>query len=102
LHGIARFKKNILYNEYEKIAKMMEKVKDFAYSYGVDLCLENVEWAYYNHVGFYREISKYLKGLKTSIVRRNRQKSNNLIFSLPTEILKIFKSSKFPFLDAKK
>ncbi len=65
LHGIARFKKNILYNEYEKIAKMMEKVKDFALSYGVDLCLENVEWAYYNHVGFYSEISKYLKGLKT-------------------------------------
>ena len=65
LHGIARFKKNILYNEYEKIAKMMQSVKDFAESYGVDLCLENVEWAYYNHVGFYREISKYLNGLKT-------------------------------------
>lgn len=67
LHGIARFKKNILYNEYEKIAKMMGKVNDFALSHGVKLCLENVEWAYYNHVGFYSEISKYLKGLKTCL-----------------------------------
>ena len=67
LHGIARFKKNILYNEYEKIAKMFEKVKDFASLYGVELCLENVEWAYYNHVGFYKEISKFLSGLKTCL-----------------------------------
>ena len=67
LHGIARFKKNILYNEYEKIAKMMGKVKDFAFERGVELCLENVEWAYYNHVGFYKEISKYLSGLKTCL-----------------------------------
>ncbi len=67
LHGIARFKKNILYNEYEKIAKMMGNVKDFAKSRGIELCLENVEWAYYNHVGFYKEISKYLSGLKTCL-----------------------------------
>lgn len=67
LHGIARFKKNILYNEYERIASMMNKVKDFASSYGVELCLENVEWAYYNHVGFYKNISKYLSGLSTCL-----------------------------------
>jgi sugar phosphate isomerase/epimerase len=67
LHGIARFKKNILYNEYERIALMMKKVKDFASERGVELCLENVEWAYYNHVGFYKNISKYLDGLSTCL-----------------------------------
>ena len=45
----------------------MGKVKDFAFERGVELCLENVEWAYYNHVGFYKEISKYLSGLKTCL-----------------------------------
>lgn len=67
LHGIARFKKNVLYNEYEKIGKMMQKAKDFASSYGVDLCLENVEWAYYNHVGFYKYISKFCPNLSTCL-----------------------------------
>lgn len=67
LHGIARFKKNVLYNEYEKIGKMLDKAKDFAYSYGIDLCLENVEWAYYNHVGFYNNVSKYCKNLSTCL-----------------------------------
>lgn len=67
LHGIARFKKNVLYNEYEKIGKMMLKAKDFATSYGIDLCLENVEWAYYNHVGFYKNISKYCPNLSTCL-----------------------------------
>lgn len=67
LHGIARFKKNVLYNDYEKIGKMMYKAKDFASLYGIDLCLENVEWAYYNHVGFYKNISKYCEGLSTCL-----------------------------------
>lgn len=67
LHGIARFKKNILYNDYEKIGKMMQKLKDFSDSKGVELTIENVEWAYYNHVGFYKEISKYCKGLSTCL-----------------------------------
>ena len=67
LHGIARFKKNVLYNDYEKIGKMFHKAKDFASSYGIELCLENVEWAYYNHVGFYKNISKYCENLSTCL-----------------------------------
>ena len=67
LHGIARFKRNVLYNEYERIGKQMLKAKDFAKTYGVELCLENVEWAYYNHVGFYSEIVKYCPDLKTCL-----------------------------------
>ena len=67
LHGIARFKKNILYNDYENIGLSMLKLQNFAKSYNVDVCLENVEWAYYNHVGFYKEISKYCPNLKTCL-----------------------------------
>ena len=67
LHGIARFKRNVLYNDYERIGKQMQKAKDFAQTYGVNLCLENVEWAYYNHVGFYTQITKYCPNLKTCL-----------------------------------
>ena len=64
LHGIARFKKNILYNEYEKIGKMMHKAKDFAASYGIDLCLENVEWSTYNRPGVFTALAKEIPNLR--------------------------------------
>ncbi len=67
LHGIARFKKNILYNNYKKIGENMLKLKEFCDSYGVNLCLENVEWAYYNHVGFYNNIKEFCPNLKTCL-----------------------------------
>lgn len=67
LHGIARFKKDIKYDNYKDIGEKMQKLKDFCDGYNVNLCLENVEWAYYNHVGFYSEISKYCSGLKTCL-----------------------------------
>ncbi len=67
LHGIARFKKSILYNNYDSIGPKFKKLNDFCLSKGVNLCLENVEWAYYNHVGFLTEILKYCKDLKTCL-----------------------------------
>lgn len=67
LHGIARFKRNILYNNYDSIGPKIEKARMFAEKHGVDMCLENVEWAYYNHVGFLTEILKYAPNLKTCL-----------------------------------
>ncbi|MBO5926929.1 MAG: sugar phosphate isomerase/epimerase [Clostridia bacterium] len=67
LHGIARFKRNAKYNNYEDIGKKMQKLVDFCNNFGVALCLENVEWAYYNHVGFYDKIKPYCNGLKTCL-----------------------------------
>ncbi len=67
LHGIARFKKGAKYNNYADIGTKMQKLKDFCENYGVNLCLENVEWAYYNHVGFYSQIEPYCKNLKTCL-----------------------------------
>lgn len=67
LHGIARFKRNVLYNNYEKIGQNMLKLNEFCKGFNVNLCLENVEWAYYNHVGFYNNIIKYCPNLKTCL-----------------------------------
>lgn len=67
LHGIARFKRNIFYNNYQSIGPRIENARQFALNYGVDMCLENVEWAYYNHVGFLTEILKYSPNLKTCL-----------------------------------
>lgn len=67
LHGIARFKRNAKYNNYPDIGAKMLKLKDFCKKFGVDLCLENVEWAYYNHVGFLNDIRPYCPNLKTCL-----------------------------------
>lgn len=86
LHGIARFKKNILYNNYDKIGAKMLKLKDFCLSYGVDLCLENVEWAYYNHVGFYREVSRFCPNLKTCLDVKQARISGDNVFDYIEEM----------------
>lgn len=67
LHGIARFKRNILYNNYKSIGPMIERARAFAETYDVDMCLENVEWSYYNHVGFLSSIIEYCPKLKTCL-----------------------------------
>ncbi len=67
LHGIARFKRNAKYNNYSEIGAKMNDLKNFCSKFGVELCLENVEWAYYNQVGFYSQIEPYCKGLKTCL-----------------------------------
>lgn len=63
LHGKARFKKGIEYDDYEQIGGYMSVICDLAKKYGVDLCLENVEWAYYNKIGFFKNVKKYCKNL---------------------------------------
>lgn len=67
MHGVARFKRKPKPDNYRIIAKNFENIMEFSKNYNVELCLENVEWAYYNQVGFYTEISKYAKGLKTCL-----------------------------------
>ena len=77
LHGIARFKKDLKYNNYSVIGPKMQKLKEFCESFNVNLCLENVEWAYYNHVGFYSSILPYCKGLKTCLDIKQARISND-------------------------
>ena len=67
LHGIARFKKNAKYTNFVDIGAKLKKLQEFCKSYGVELCLENVEWAYYNHVGFLSEVNKFCPNLKTCL-----------------------------------
>ncbi len=64
MHGKARIKKKGNYDDYKSIGKRLEKLSEIARGYGVKLCLENVEWAYYNRVGFFKEVKKYAPDLK--------------------------------------
>lgn len=63
LHGKARFKKDVKYENYDKIGEYFTVLCAMSKKHGVDLCLENVEWAYFNKPGFFAEVSRYCKDL---------------------------------------
>ena len=63
MHGRARIKKGGDYDDYFKNGKRLEKLCDFASNYDVRICLENVPWALYNRVGYFKEIKKYAPSL---------------------------------------
>lgn len=64
LHGKARFKRSIVYDNYKEVGLYADKLTEIARNYGMNVCLENVEWAYYNKPGFFSEVKKYAPNLK--------------------------------------
>lgn len=66
-HGVARVKRKIAYTNFEVIGKKFEMLCDKCAEYGVSLALENVEWAYYNHPGFFSGVKEYCPHLKGTL-----------------------------------
>ena len=67
-HGISRVKRASRSGEgdnFPAIIKGFEKIISACEKQGVALCLENVEWASYNRVGFFSRIKDELPTLKT-------------------------------------
>lgn len=62
-HGIARIKRTFQEN-FERVGKRTQAIFDECQKYGVTLCQENVEWAFYNRPGVFTELKKYCPGLK--------------------------------------
>lgn len=66
-HGVARIKRKIAYDNYEAIGGGFRILTDKCAEYGVQLALENVEWAYYNHPGFYKGVKQFCPALKGTL-----------------------------------
>ena len=62
-HGIARFKRTFR-EDFPRVAAKTQEIADFCAKYGVTLAYENVEWAFYNHPGVFRELKKGCPQLK--------------------------------------
>ncbi len=67
LHGRARVKKTGFYDNYKVLGPRFEELCSLTKEYGIDLCLENVEWSQYNRVGFLDEIKGMTPSLKTTL-----------------------------------
>ncbi len=59
LHGKAKLKKNTKFDNYEEIGTQMAVLTEITAKYGINLCLENVEWAFYREPGFFSKIKPY-------------------------------------------
>lgn len=59
LHGKAKLKKNTTFTNYQEIGHYMNLLTDLTEKYGMKLCLENVEWAFYREPGFFSKIKQY-------------------------------------------
>ncbi len=64
LHGKAYFKKTAKFNQYEFYGKSFNELCDLAEKYGMEICLENVEWAFYRSIGFFSRMKKFCPRLK--------------------------------------
>ncbi len=54
-HGVARIKRTFK-EDIPRVARLTEEIAAFCQKFGVTLAYENVEWAFYNRPGIFREL----------------------------------------------
>lgn len=65
-HGIARIKRASRSGEKDDFSgwgRGLKEISELCACFGLELCLENVEWAMYNRPGFFRAVREYCPGL---------------------------------------
>lgn len=63
MHGKAHFKPDMRFDNYPEIGKYMTLCTELAKKYDIQVCLENVSWAYYAKPGFFKEVKKHCPNL---------------------------------------
>ncbi|MBQ9710254.1 MAG: sugar phosphate isomerase/epimerase [Clostridia bacterium] len=63
LHGKAKLKKTTTFKNYEEVGLYMRNLTSLGEKYGMKVCLENVEWAYYGRPGFYAKVKEFCPNL---------------------------------------
>ena len=73
-HGLARVKRTPYYIDFDKCGETTRRICDVCEKHGVTLAYENVHWAYYNYIGFFRELKKRESRLKGTLdIKQARQ-----------------------------
>ena len=65
LHGRAKVKKHAKFDDFPSYVKRFNELCEFCGGYGVEVCLENVEWAFYGVPGFFTKLKNECPKLKT-------------------------------------
>ena len=92
-HGVARVKRTPITINFERVGFYTQKIIDLCAKYGVSLAYENVHWAYYNYVGFFKELKQRTQGLKGTLdIKQARQSSvdyKDLIKEMGSDIVTV-------------
>jgi sugar phosphate isomerase/epimerase len=64
MHGFFRLGGNRQGDNFDAISQQLNRALEFFSRYGVNLCLENVEWCVYNRPGVFGELKKRCPNLK--------------------------------------
>ena len=67
LHGKAKVKKNSVLNDFDLYARRFNELCDMTEEYGVSVCLENVEWAFYGEPKWFSHIKNECPKLRTCL-----------------------------------
>lgn len=85
-HGPARLKKTPITINYDRVAEITQRIIDTLKGYEMALAYENVHWAYYNYIGFFKEIRKRTSGLKGTLDIKQARQSDVEVLDLIKEM----------------
>ena len=63
-HGGARIKRTPMVINFERVGKITNEIIEMCKKHNMLLAYENVHWAYYNYIGFFKELKKYSPQIK--------------------------------------
>lgn len=66
-HGQFRMKDKVYNIDFEKFGERLSKICSICGEYGVELCYENVNWAFYNYSGFFKSVKQYCPDLRATL-----------------------------------
>ncbi len=73
-HGVARIKRTPMNIDFDRVGKITADIMRTCSKHGITLAYENVHWAYYNYVGFFKELKKRVPNLKGTLdIKQARQ-----------------------------
>ena len=75
-HGQARLKSKPYNVNFESLGKRLTEICNICSEYDVELCYENVHWALYNYAGFFKELSKTCKQVRSTLDIKQAMQSN--------------------------
>ncbi len=73
-HGVARIKRTPMTIDFDRIGRITNDIIGVCKEHGMCLAYENVHWAYYNYIGFFKELKKRVPELKGTLdIKQARQ-----------------------------
>ena len=73
-HGVARVKRVPMTIDFDRVGRITNEIINRCKKHGIALAYENVHWAYYNYIGFFKAVKERVPELKGALdIKQARQ-----------------------------